>query len=97
MWFGGVSRFQFSYAECPECNGTGLEENIPHPPGEEKMWQIDVDKEKCSGCSECVDNCPGEVYELIDNKAEPVNIDECHGCHTCEELCESDAIVVKEE
>ena len=23
-WFGGVSRFQFSYTDCPECNGFGF-------------------------------------------------------------------------
>lgn len=23
-YFGGVSRFQFSYEECPECSGTGF-------------------------------------------------------------------------
>lgn len=23
-WFGGVSRFQFSYEDCPECNGFGF-------------------------------------------------------------------------
>ncbi len=23
-WFGGASRFQFSYTDCPECNGTGF-------------------------------------------------------------------------
>jgi len=32
------------------------------------MWQVGVDKEKCSGCNECVDGCPGEVYELIEKK-----------------------------
>ncbi len=23
-WFGGASRFQFSYEDCPECNGFGF-------------------------------------------------------------------------
>lgn len=23
-WFGGVSRFQLSYEDCPECNGVGF-------------------------------------------------------------------------
>ena len=61
------------------------------------MWQPTVDKEKCNGCGECVEGCPGEVYELVDNKATPVNKDECHGCHTCEELCEAGATSVNEE
>ncbi len=60
------------------------------------MWQVEVDIEKCVGCGECVDGCPGEVYGLVQGAAQVVNIDECHGCHTCEELCESNAITVKE-
>lgn len=61
------------------------------------MWEPTVDKEKCNGCGECVEGCPGEVYELIDSKATPVNKEECHGCHTCEELCETGAITINEE
>ena len=60
------------------------------------MWSVNVDKEQCSGCGECVEDCPGEVYELINNKAVVVNPEECHGCHTCEELCDSEAITVNE-
>jgi len=63
----------------------------------ENMWNINVDKEKCNGCGECVEGCPGEVYELVDGKARPVNIDECHGCHTCEALCAAEAITVEDE
>ena len=61
------------------------------------MWHVEVDREKCTGCGECVEGCPGEVYDLADGKAEVVDVDECHGCHTCEELCESNAITVSEE
>ncbi len=61
------------------------------------MWQITVNEEKCKGCSECVDGCPGEVYKLIENKATPVNSEECHGCFTCTELCEEDAITVEDK
>jgi NAD-dependent dihydropyrimidine dehydrogenase PreA subunit len=61
------------------------------------MWQITVDDDKCTGCGECVDSCPGEVYELKDGKAVPVNMDECHGCHTCEAVCDEDACHVEED
>jgi len=62
------------------------------------MWKvIGVDKEKCTGCNECVDSCPGEVYKLVDGKATPVDPDECHGCHTCESVCDEDAITIEEE
>jgi NAD-dependent dihydropyrimidine dehydrogenase PreA subunit len=61
------------------------------------MWQITVDDDKCTGCGECVDSCPGEVYELKDGKAVPVNVDECHGCHTCEAVCDEDACHVEDD
>lgn len=47
------------------------------------MWQIEVDKDKCSGDAECVNACPAQVFEMVDGKAEPVNSDECLGCETC--------------
>lgn len=60
------------------------------------MWQIDIDKDKCTGDGECVDACPSEVLELVDEKAEPVNADECLGCETCVEVCPEGAITVTE-
>ncbi len=101
-WFGGVSRFQFSQADCPECHGTGILSaktamQLQASRSKTVMWEPKVDKEKCDGCGECVESCPGEVYELQDNKATVVKKEECHGCHTCEDLCEADAIVVDEE
>lgn len=63
-------------------------------------WEITVDKEKCTGCEECVNNCPAEVLTLVDEKSgpksEPTNADECLGCETCVEVCEADAITVNE-
>jgi NAD-dependent dihydropyrimidine dehydrogenase PreA subunit len=60
-------------------------------------WNIIIQKEKCTGCGECVENCPGEVYELVDSIATPINPEECHGCHTCEDLCPENAITVTED
>lgn len=55
-----------------------------------------VDEEKCTGCEECVDVCPVEVFEIQDGKSKPVNSDECLGCDSCIEVCEEDAITVEE-
>ncbi len=55
-----------------------------------------VDPAKCTGCEECVDICPTEVFEMENEKSVPVNAEECLGCESCVEACESDAIVVEE-
>ena len=60
------------------------------------MWNVEVDKDKCGGAEECVNNCPTSVYEMVDGKAEPVNMDECIGCETCMEVCPSGACTVTE-
>ncbi|MCG6916172.1 MAG: 4Fe-4S binding protein [Deltaproteobacteria bacterium] len=60
------------------------------------MWRVTVDKEKCTGDEECVDICPMDVLEMVDGKAEPVNMDDCEGCESCVEVCEFDAITVEE-
>ena len=60
------------------------------------MWEIVVDKEKCTGDAECVDACPVDVYELVEGRAEPVRADDCLGCESCVEACDFDAITVEE-
>ena len=60
------------------------------------MYEINVDTEKCTGCGECVDICPVEVFELQDEKSVPVNAEECVGCESCVEVCEQEAITVTE-
>lgn len=60
------------------------------------MFEVTVDKDKCTGCGECVDNCPAAVLELVDEKSEPVEMDECLGCETCVEVCPEGAISVAE-
>ncbi len=59
-------------------------------------WKVIVDKDKCTGCGECVDVCPVSVYEMKDGKSDPVNEDECIGCESCVEACPVEAITVKE-
>ncbi len=60
------------------------------------MWEIIVDKDKCTGDQECVNACPAQVFEMQDGKAEPVHSDECLGCETCVEVCPESAITVTE-
>jgi NAD-dependent dihydropyrimidine dehydrogenase PreA subunit len=60
------------------------------------MYEVKVDQEKCAGCGECVDICPGEVFEMQEEKSVPVNAEECVGCDSCVEVCEEGAITVSE-
>ena len=60
-------------------------------------FNVSLDAEKCTGCEECVDVCPTEVFEMKDEKSVIVESDECLGCESCVEVCESDAIAVEED
>ncbi len=61
------------------------------------MFIINVDLGKCTGCGECVNVCPAQVYELgPDGKTNPVNAGECVGCMSCVEVCPVQCIEVKE-
>jgi len=53
---------------------------------------IKIDYDKCKGHSECIDNCPADVYELQNEKAVPVAIEGCVQCCTCVSVCPEQAI-----
>lgn len=59
-------------------------------------WEADVtikiDYEKCAGHADCVDAFPMSVYELVEGKAVPSNIEECIECCACVAACPIDAI-----
>ena len=50
-----------------------------------------VDKEKCTGCAECVNQCPNDAISLVDNKA-MINPTQCRNCRICEDVCPVNAI-----
>lgn len=50
-----------------------------------------VDKEKCTGCEDCVDECPSEAIKMVDGKAE-VDADSCVDCGACVDACPVEAI-----
>lgn len=59
-------------------------------------YNVVVDADKCTGCSECVDICPVSVFAMEDGKSEPVNADDCLGCESCVGVCEHAAVTVEE-
>ncbi len=61
------------------------------------------DKEKCTGCSLCVKDCPSFALELfvIDRKAKQwvmrYHVDRCTFCAQCVESCRFDSIKLSDE
>jgi len=52
---------------------------------------VKIDKETCIGCGACVDVCPVEALEMIDDKA-VVDEDACTDCGACIDECPVEAI-----
>ena len=50
-----------------------------------------VDKEKCTGCESCVEDCPSEAISMADEKAE-IDADACVDCGVCVDTCPAEAI-----
>ncbi|MHB8918492.1 MAG: 4Fe-4S dicluster domain-containing protein, partial [Desulfocucumaceae bacterium] len=45
------------------------------------MYTVIVDRDKCEGCGECVDNCPASILEMVDGKADVTgDLADCLGC-----------------
>jgi ferredoxin len=61
--------------------------------GKEKVTNMvaKVNKEDCTGCGICVDDCPAVAIELVNDKAK-VDADECTDCGTCVDSCPNEAI-----
>ncbi len=51
----------------------------------------EVDRDKCSGCGECILACPYTAIERVEGKAQ-VNVALCKGCGTCVGACLAKAI-----
>ncbi|MHC4623938.1 MAG: indolepyruvate ferredoxin oxidoreductase subunit alpha [Planctomycetota bacterium] len=50
-----------------------------------------VEKEKCTGCESCVDECPSEAIKMASEKAE-VDVETCVDCGVCVDACPVEAI-----
>jgi ferredoxin len=45
-----------------------------------------VDLEKCTGCGDCVEQCPTTTLKVVDEKC-IVNAEECIDCNACVDAC----------
>ncbi|MFH1414505.1 MAG: 4Fe-4S binding protein [Elusimicrobiota bacterium] len=57
---------------------------------------IKIDEEKCTGCGDCIPDCPEGALQLIDGKARLVSDLFCDGLGACVGSCPVDAIDVEE-
>jgi len=61
------------------------------------MFVVTIDTEPCGGCGECVSTCPGQMFELVDGKAQVRDdAEECLGCQSCVIVCSSGCITMEE-
>jgi len=60
---------------------------------------VKINKEKCSGCGNCVDVCPFGVLEIKNGKAIVKHPEKCKKCGACISTCPNNAIKInyKEE
>ncbi len=54
---------------------------------------VKIDKEKCTGCGQCVIVCPQACFSMIAGKAHTDNKN-CISCGVCKQSCDEGAIKV---
>ena len=57
---------------------------------------IKIDDELCTGCGECIPNCPEGAIQLIDDKARIISDIFCDGLGACMGHCPVDVISIEE-
>jgi NAD-dependent dihydropyrimidine dehydrogenase PreA subunit len=62
----------------------------------EMAFEVAVNKEKCTGCEECIEVCTVQVLEMQGGKCAPIHVKECIGCRSCVEVCEEKAVTVED-
>lgn len=53
---------------------------------------LKIDHALCNGSADCVEECPVEVFELIDDKSHATAIEDCIECCVCVDVCPTGAI-----
>lgn len=63
---------------------------------EARFGTVIIDEDKCTGCSWCVDICPANSLEIVDDKASMTETFGCMYCMCCQAICAEDAISIGE-
>ena len=53
-----------------------------------------LDADKCTGCGQCTEVCPHQVFAIEDHVARIVDRDACMECGACARNCPADALAV---
>ncbi len=53
-----------------------------------------IDKDECTGCGLCVDECPSEALSLNDDGISTVDAGACVDCGACVDVCPVAAITL---
>lgn len=61
-----------------------------------KRTIIKIDEDKCTGCSNCIPNCPEGALQIIDGKVRLISDLFCDGLGACIGHCPEDAITTEE-
>jgi len=57
-------------------------------------FKVNVDREKCNGCEECLEACTAGMFQMKNGKATPSTDTVCMGSETCVAVCDENAITV---
>jgi len=91
-----LERDEFAICNCCKCCcGTfELYYRGAAPMATYTSYRARTEEELCNGCEVCVDMCPMEAIELVDDVAR-VNDDKCIGCGVCAYHCPSEAMALE--
>lgn len=66
-------------------------------PEKAHMGVMGVDKDKCTGCGLCIQNCPFKAWEMGEDKCPKLKDPyECFSCYNCMVVCPVEAISIIE-
>ena len=57
---------------------------------------IKINKNKCSGCGNCVEVCPFGVFEIEKGKVIVKHLEKCKKCRACVSACPNNAIEIED-
>ncbi len=55
-------------------------------------WQPHIDQNRCTGCGDCITQCPTDALSWQDGSATLLRPHACLYCATCEDICPTNAI-----